>query len=80
MGKVVALLPETREELWGASPRSPRLLPASSAATSLPSLTAHRAGQNPTTLQVGRLLPVAETADIFISLSKPPLFMEASPG
>lgn len=28
----------------------------------------------------GRLLPVAETDDIFISLSKPPLFMEVSPG
>lgn len=78
--KVVAFLPKNLKELLGAFPRFLLLPPASSPGMSLPSLTAHQAGQNPTTLQVGRLLPVAETDDIFISLSKPPLFMEVSPG
>lgn len=60
-------------------PRSPHLR-SPRPARPPPSLAAHQAGQSPPRCRWGRLLPVAETDDIFISLSKPPLFMEVSPG
>lgn len=42
-------------------------------------LTAQRAGQSLTPWQRGPAVP-AETEDIFISLSKPPVFADVSPG
>ena len=68
-------------ELAGTSGGSPSLslrLPPPQARLCHHSLPA-RPGRTPPLCRWGRLLPVAETNDIFISLSKPPLFMEVSP-
>ena len=62
----------------GGSPSPSLRLPPPQARLCHHSLPA-RPGRTPPLCRWGRLLPVAETNDIFISLSKPPLFMEVSP-
>lgn len=79
--EALAFLPQGSKELWGALTAP---LPAPPIAASGPGLChlslPTRPGRAPPLCRWGRLLPVAETDDIFISLSKPPLFMEVSPG
>lgn len=77
----LAFLPQGSKELWGAltAPLPAPPIAASGAGLCHLSLPT-RPGRAPPLCRWGRLLPVAETDDIFISLSKPPLFMEVSPG
>lgn len=74
-----AFLPQSSQDLPGAFLPSLCLWMATSWACLCHHSLPTRPGRTPPLCRWGRLLPVAETNDIFISLSKPALFMEVSP-